>query len=115
VFRLQVTLFGDPTLQRQASPTLLQSVLPGKVASPPPPSVVPPKHAAHDAVMHTPRSGLVAASVPQDWASTPPAQLASEVVQLDAPQQAATCPAHALAMHAPQTVPSPEKWHAVVR
>jgi hypothetical protein len=112
---LHTTPFADPTLQRHESPTLLQSVLPGRLASPPPPSVLPPKHAEQDAVMHTPRSGSAAASAPHDCASTPPAQLASEVVQLDAPQQDATCPAHALAMHAPQTVPSPEKWHAADR
>jgi hypothetical protein len=65
--------------------------------------------------MHAPRSGWAAASAPHDWESTPPAQLASGVVQLDAPQHVATCPAHAWAMQAPQRVSSPEKWHAGVR
>jgi hypothetical protein len=36
-------------------------------------------------------------------------------MQLDVPQQLATCPAHARAMHAPHAVSSPEKWHAALR
>jgi hypothetical protein len=113
---LHVTPFGDPTLQRHESPTLLQLVLPGGLASPPPPSPPPTKHATHFAVMHVPRSGCAAASAPHDCVSAPPAQLASDAVQLDAsPQQVATCPAHALAMHDPQAVSSPWKWHRTDR
>jgi hypothetical protein len=115
VYRLHGTPFGDPTLQRHESPTLLQSVLPGEAASPHPPSALPPKHAWHESVMHDPRSSCVAASVPHAWESPPLAQLVSEDMQLDAPQHAATCLPHALAMHFPQAVSSPVKWQAADR
>jgi hypothetical protein len=106
--------FGEPTLHMHSSPLLKQFVLPGGLASPPPPSVPTAKQTAHDVARHAPRSGCAAASVPHDCA--PPAQLASESMQLDAsPQQVATCPAHARARHAPHAVSSPEKWHASLR
>lgn len=113
MFGLHATPFGEPTLQRHSSPLLKQFVLPGGLVSPPPPSVPTEKQTVHDVARHAPSSGCAAASVPHDCASA--VQLPSESMQLDVPQQEATCPAQARAMHAPHAVSSPEKWHAGAR